>query len=78
MENNEVIVYSAGADSIIEPKNVICYLPDVSFKHYFGFYTLLKSLSFDRKFKSGRSTQLFGLSPYKYGDVLHSPHSFNT
>ena len=52
----------------------ICIIPDTIFQPSFSFVELLDSLRFDYKFKSGRWTQLFGATPYKYGSVLHYPN----
>ena len=73
MDNSQVIVSCADDSLNCDMKNVICYIPTVTFCPTFDFYTLLNSLIFDKKFKSGRNTQLFGVSPYKYGKVEHSP-----
>ena len=51
----------------------ICLIPKTDFKPSFSFLELLDSLSFDHKFKSGRWTQFFGKTSYKYGTTLHHP-----
>jgi hypothetical protein len=53
--------------------NYICIIPDITIHPSFSFSTLLTSLNFDRKFKSGRLTQFFGISSYNYGAVSHEP-----
>ena len=57
--------------------NAICLIPNISFPPKFSISDLLSELNFDRKLKSGRSTQLFGLQSYNYGPIMHSPTPFN-
>ena len=66
-----LIIYDSLLLSNVE--QIICLLPDVLFKPSFSFSALLCSLNFDRNFKSGRFTQLFGLCAYNYGTVHHNP-----
>ena len=69
--NSEVIIYDT-VEFSNSARNIFI-IPNVVFQPSFSFSTLLTSLNFDRKFKSGRLTQLFGSNPYKYSSVLHNP-----
>ena len=75
LHNNVVIYDTAGLPSC--DSNAICMVPDVNFFPNFSLFDLVSELNFDRKFKSGRCTQLFGLQAYNYGPVLHLPTPFN-
>lgn len=73
--NSAVVVY----DTIDLSRSVhhICIIPNLTIRPSFSFATFLTSLKFDRKFRTGRLTQLFGDFSYKYGTVSHQPTSFH-
>ena len=78
VDNRDIDVQNCGVtvyDSVGIPNfdHQICIIPDTIFQPSFSFLELLDSLHFDYKFKSGRWTQLFGETTYKYGSVLHYP-----
>ncbi|KAL5247709.1 hypothetical protein ACHWQZ_G019554 [Mnemiopsis leidyi] len=61
--NSAVVVY----DTIDLSRSVhhICIIPNLTIRPSFSFATFLTSLKFDRKFRTGRLTQLFGDFSYK-------------
>ena len=69
--NSKVTVYECVGLQNFD--DMICVIPKTVFKPSFSFLELLDSLSFDHKFKSGRWTQFFGKTPYKYGTTFHHP-----
>ena len=69
--NSKVTVYECVGLQNFD--DMICFIPKTVFKPSFSFLELLDSLSFDHKFKSGRWTQFFGKTPYKYGTTFHHP-----
>ena len=75
VEHPEVIVCNTTELTYFD--HDICVIPELIFQPSFSFSELLNSLSFDRKFKSGRQTKLFGILPYYYGTVSHTPSSFS-
>jgi alkylated DNA repair dioxygenase AlkB len=75
VENSGVIIYET--DEFLNSGSIIFLLPEHVFAPSFSFVQLLDSLNFDHKFKSGRFTQLFGFSKYKYGSTSHNPVDFS-
>ena len=74
--NRAVVIYDTTEISHF-PFN-ISIIPNLIFRPSFSFATLLTSLTFDHKFKTGRLTQLFGNFSYAYGTVSHQPSSIQS
>ena len=75
VDHTGVIVCSPSV--ITDHDSDICIIPELFFQPSFSFAELLQSLKFDRRFKSGRHTLLFGNMPYNYGTVSHVPKNFS-
>ncbi|HBI40004.1 MAG TPA: hypothetical protein DDY16_03530 [Tenacibaculum sp.] len=74
--HSDVLTYETAGFST-QLSNAICLIPNISFLAKFSFFDLLSELNFDKKLKSGRSTQLFGQQSYNYGPITHLPTPFN-